>query len=192
MIPQVLDGSSCAPAVPQGWGGAAALLVGLSPLPSWQEDRNPSDTNPWSPVGRWAQMMCSAEDDFLSFSPLTHPTVASHRFIYCSPRHRNSRAESPCPVPDLSSDSWAGICQSIQAFPALLPWGSHTGGLPSLGAPSAAPRAWLCSGLLTHSPWPWKWHSASRGVLIPAHSLPLGMCAGLLCPALGCAGMLGC
>lgn len=144
--------------------------------------------------------MCSAQDDFRSLSPLTHPTVASHRFIYCSPRHRDSRVESPCPVPGPSSGSWAGICQSSRAFPRTHPWRVSERGFAFPGSPSrvprAAPRAWLCSGdLFTHS--------TSRGngtrhlgvcpvpgVLLnpcPGRKQPLGICS----LSWGAAGMLG-
>lgn len=120
----------------------------------------------------WTLMMCSA-DDFLSLSPLTHPTVASHRFIYCSPRRRNSRVESPCPVPGPSSGSWAGICQSSRAFPCSHPWEFSDRSFAFLGAlhepPVLLPEPGSALGGSHTAPAP---GNGSQHLGCAAHSLP--------------------
>lgn len=138
-------------------------------------------------------------NDFLSLSPLTHPTLASHRFIYCSPRHRNSRVESPCPVPGPSSGSWAGICQSSRAFPRTHPWGVSEQGFAFPRSPVRAPPVLLpepgsalesCSHT---APGP---GNGTRDVPVPgcaAHSLPRRKTAPwkACSPALACSRNVG-
>lgn len=192
---QVLDGSYCCPRAGEGLQPPSHGQGSCCPHPppgrgllgGWSRAGTPL-TQPWSPVEGWTGTMCSAEMTFLSLSPLTHPTATSHRFIYCSPRRRNSRVESPCPVPGPSSGSWAGICQSSRIFPCSHPWGFSDWGFAFCGSPPCcSPGLALLWELLTHSTRPWKGHSASR-VCCSFPAQPLGMCALLLWECRGAEG----
>lgn len=172
--PTVLDGSSRAPAAwtwgcPRDGEGAAAPQLwprlppaGLSPIALLAggyrgaraaQGHPPTRILTWlrSTAACWTWVMCSSEDDFLSLLPLTHPTVASHRFIYCLPRHRNSSVEPPLPrARPLLGQPEPRSAGGGRAFPWAAP---QTGGLPFPGAPTSPPhaalRTLLCYGELT-------------------------------------------
>lgn len=84
--------------------------------------------------------MCSPGDDFLSLLPLTHPTVASHRFIYCSPRDRNSRVESLLPhARPLLGQPGLRSTGGGRAFPLARPSEGHRPGVCLSWDPHTSP-----------------------------------------------------